>query len=233
MTWQVRRDFEAMSPVGPARVLDLGCGSKPYQHYFPHATAYVGIDLPVERSANKLEKCADIYADLASLPVENETFDVLICTQVLEHVPDPVRVLTEANRVLRPGGLAVVTVPFLSAEHEEPDDFYSFTSFGIREVFHRAGFEQVQVKKQFGFWSAIGEMIYWHYHRKVAGTRWEKYWFALGTTMFLRGFHLLNRIDPDEKLVLNLFATARKAPVEGARASGAANGVREPEEVRL
>jgi hypothetical protein len=127
-----------------------------------------------------------------------------------DSVPDVEAVLTEGHRVLRDGGLAIVSVPFMAAEHEAPHDYLRFTSFGIRELLERTGFEQIEVKKQFGFWSAIGEMIYWHYHRKVTGTRWEKYWFAVGTTGLMRFFHLLNRLDRDDKLVLNLFVTARK-----------------------
>ena len=212
VTWQIHRDFCALPPVGRARILDLGCGAKPYRCYFPHAAEYIGLDLPIERSANKLEKRADVYADLRRLPIADESFDVVLCTQVLEHVAEPERVLEEAHRILRTRGLAVVTVPFLAAEHEVPHDYLRFTSFGITALLERSGFEAVTVKKQFGFWSAVGEMIYWHYHRKVAGTRWEKYWYAVGATILLRGFHLMNRLDPDEKLVLNLFVTARKAP---------------------
>jgi SAM-dependent methyltransferase len=232
VTWQIHRDFRALAPAGRARILDLGCGAKPYQRYFPDATEYIGVDLPVERSANKLEKRADVYADLHLLPIAGESFDVVLCTQVLEHVSEPAGVLTEAHRVLRSGGLAVLTVPFTAAEHEEPHDYLRFTSYGITDLLGRCGFGAVEVKKQFGFWSAIGEMIYWHYHRKVVGTRWEKYWYAAGTTVFLRGFHLLNRLDPDEKLVLNLFVTARKAPVEASQTPGAIARGRVPEEVR-
>ncbi|HKO04886.1 MAG TPA: class I SAM-dependent methyltransferase [Candidatus Acidoferrales bacterium] len=233
LNWEIARDMGAVRSAVGAAVADIGCGAKPYQRYFPDAAAYVGVDLPAGRSANKLEKRADVYADLQRLPIADESFDVVLCTQVLEHVPEPERVLSEAHRILRAGGMAVLSVPFMAAEHEEPHDYLRFTSYGITDLLQRAGFEAVSVKKQFGFWSAVGEMIYWHYHRKVTGTRWEKYWFAAGTTVFLRGFHLLNRLDPDEKLVLNLFVTARKAAVERGRQSGVACGLREQEEVRL
>ena len=232
VTWQIHRDFRSLAPAGRARILDLGCGNKPYKQYFPDATEYIGVDLPVERSANKLEKRADVYADLRRLPIADDCFDIVLCTQVLEHVPEPELVLGEAHRILRTGGLAVVTVPFLAAEHEVPHDYFRFTTFGITELLERCGFQAVAVKRQFGFWSAIGEMIYWHYHRKVAGTRWEKYWYAVGTTAFLRGFHLLNRMDPDEKLVLNLFVTARKTPIAVAVRSEQELAMRASEAVR-
>ena len=231
--WEIKRDFQSLGSVPGAAVADIGCGDKPYQSFFPDAACYFGIDLPAERSANKLEKCADVYADLRRLPVADESFDVVLCTQVLEHIAEPERVLREAQRILRPGGLAVVTVPFLAAEHEVPHDYFRFTTFGIKELLERAGFQSVIVKRQFGFWSAIGEMIYWHYHRKVVGTRWEKYWYAIGTTAFLRAFHLLNRIDSDEKLVLNLFVTARKTPACVLRAVTREDNARAAETVHF
>jgi len=213
LNWEIARDLAGLGTSSVARLADIGCGARPYQRFFPGAVMYCGIDLPADLSANKLEKRADVYADLHWLPIAEGSFDMVLCTQVLEHVPDPARVLGEAHRILRTGGLAVVTVPFLAAEHEVPHDYLRFTSFGIAALLERCGFEAVTVKKQFGFWSAIGEMIYWHFQRKVVGTRWEKYWYAVGTTGFLRGFHLLNRLDPDDKLALNLFVTARKAPL--------------------
>jgi SAM-dependent methyltransferase len=232
LNWEIARDMRALGSAPRPAVADIGCGAKPYRQYFSGSARYFGIDLPVERSANKLEKRAEVYADLVRLPIANESFDVVLCTQVLEHVPEPVRVLAEAHRILRTGGMAVLTVPFLAAEHEEPHDYLRFTSYGITDLLERCGFEAVSVKKQFGFWSAVGEMIYWHYQRKVAGTRWEKYWYVVGTTAFLRGFHLLNRVDPDEKMVLNLFVTALKAPMEAPATFRAIADVRAQQEVR-
>ncbi|HXZ19213.1 MAG TPA: class I SAM-dependent methyltransferase [Candidatus Acidoferrales bacterium] len=232
VNWEIARDLSNLAIAPGAAVADIGCGAKPYERFFPGAARYCGIDLPADLSANKLQKRADVYADLRMLPLGDESFDVVLCTQVLEHVPDPARVLGEAHRILRSGGLAVITVPFLAAEHEVPHDYLRFTSFGVTALLEQNGFEAMTVKKQFGFWSAIGEMIYWHYHRKVAGTRWEKYWYAIGTTALLRGFHLLNRVDPDDKLVLNLFVTARKAAVPASSAPTRHDCVPDAEVVR-
>lgn len=218
VAWQIARDLREISPQVSGRVLDLGCGGKPYEPIFAAATKYVGVDLPVEHSANKMEKRADVYAQLGALPLADASFDAVVCTQVLEHAPDPDAVLAEARRVLRDSGLAVFSVPFLAAEHEMPHDYYRYTPNGMEALLGRHGFTDVRVKKQFGFWSAVGEMIYWHYHRKVTGTRWEKYWYAIGTTVFLRCFHAMNWLDRDERLVLNLMVTARKLPQNGTGA---------------
>src|ERR1700693_2419525 len=77
--WAMAKDLSALPPVGAARIVDLGCGAKAYEQYFNGATQYVGVDLPVERSANKLEKRADVYARLNELPLDSGRFDVLLC----------------------------------------------------------------------------------------------------------------------------------------------------------
>ena len=209
---QIARDLAEWAPTVSGTLLDLGCGDKPYAHLFENVTACVGVDLPDSRSASKMPKRPDLFADLAALPFRDAGFDSVLSTQALEHVAEPAAVLMEAARVLRDDGIILLTIPFLAAEHEEPHDYFRFTSYGIVSLLKRSGFTDIRVKKQFGFWSAIGEMVYWHFHRKVCGSRWEKFWFAVGTTLFLRAFHLLNRLDSDDKLVLNLLATARRLP---------------------
>lgn len=213
VTRQIRRDLSEIAPTISGRLLDLGCGAKPYRHLFTGAEWYVGLDLPADHSANKLTKSVDAYADLNLLPFCDESFDAALCTQVLEHVPQPELLLAEAARVLKTDGTLVLTLPFAAAEHEEPHDYLRFTRYGIRALLERAGFATREVRKQFTFWSAIGEMIYWHFHRKVSGTRLEKYWFAFGTVALLRMFHLMDRLDRDDKLALNLCVVAQKLPV--------------------
>lgn len=215
-SWNVQVDrtiAEDLSRAGRnirGTLLDLGCGLKPYRSLFPHVTRYLGIDLPPARSANRREKSADIFGEIARVPLCDASVDAVLSTQVLEHVSSPELVIREAARVLRPGGALLLTVPFVAAEHEEPHDYFRFTRYGVRSLLERNGFEDICVTKQFGFWSMVGEMIYWHFQRKVQGTWFERYWFAVGSTLVLRCFHLLNRLDPDEKLCLNLFVSARR-----------------------
>jgi len=207
---QIAADLAEIAGGITGHLLDLGCGAKPYRKVFSKVSSYVGIDLPATISANHMEKRADVYGEIGRLPFCDACFDAVLSTQVLEHVPVPATVVLEAARVLRPGGTILLTIPFVAAEHEEPHDYFRFTRYGMQSLLEQNGFEAVAVKKQFGFWSMVGEMIYWHYQRKVQGSRWEKYWYAVGSTLFLRAFHLMNRMDPDEKLALNLFVTARR-----------------------
>jgi ubiquinone/menaquinone biosynthesis C-methylase UbiE len=136
--------FAKAQPAG-SRVLDVGCGLRPYEPLFAHGE-YVGIDVP--DSGREVEgKLADRWFDGRKIPYEDEEFDAVICTQVLEHAVDSDGLLAEMHRVLRRGGRLLVTVPFMWGEHETPYDFRRFSSFGIRAAAERAGFEQIYVER--------------------------------------------------------------------------------------
>src|SRR5690242_11975294 len=103
-------------------VLDVGCGHKPYSDMFPGFT-YIGVN-------NSLEDASpDIVANAECLPLATQSFDIVLCTQVLEHVPRPGRLLGECRRVLRPEGWLLLSAPFYWPIHEEPFDFFRFTKY--------------------------------------------------------------------------------------------------------
>ncbi len=109
-------------------ILDLGCGVKPYESLFPFAKKYVGFDVePHSR--------VDVTGFNWDLPFEDNEFDALISTQVLEHTAKIRETVTEMRRVVKSGGLIYVSVPLTFPEHGIPYDFYRFTRYGLREVF--------------------------------------------------------------------------------------------------
>lgn len=120
------------------RVLDVGCGSRPYEALF-HASEYVGleIDSPEARARGG----ADRYYDGTTLPFPDASFDSVICNEVLEHVFAPDRFLAELLRVLKPRGILFLTVPFAWDEHEQPRDYARYSSFGLQDLLTRNGFE--------------------------------------------------------------------------------------------
>jgi SAM-dependent methyltransferase len=125
--------------------LDIGCGSKPYVDLFS-TVQYIGIDL--EKSGhNHSNSPVDIYYDGTKIPFGNEYFDSVVCFEVLEHVFNPDEFLKEANRVLKKGGSAVFTVPFIWDEHEQPYDFARYSSFGLKHIFEKNGFSVVESRK--------------------------------------------------------------------------------------
>jgi SAM-dependent methyltransferase len=145
----------AALPPG-ARVLDAGAGEAPYRPLFAHCD-YVTQDWP--GTVHEGARAADVIADLHELPVDDGSFDAVVCTEVLEHVAEPARVLDELARVLRPGGSVLITVPFVGGLHEEPHDHYRYTSHGLRGLLGRAGFTDVEVEPLTGYWGTLSHVL--------------------------------------------------------------------------
>jgi SAM-dependent methyltransferase len=128
--------------------LDVGCGNRPYEYLFKGAK-YLGIDVEVSGREIYLKQ-PDLFYDGINIPFENEKFDLVFCTQVLEHVSDPFSLIREMNRVLKPNGKLIISLPFSWQEHEEPYDFFRFSSFGISHLLNMSGFKIEKLKKDSG-----------------------------------------------------------------------------------
>ena len=127
------------------RVLDVGCGTQPYRSRFPQAS-FVGIDVEVSgRSADA--KQPDVYFDGLHIPFANDEFGLVMCIEVLEHAIEPTVLLSEMQRVLRPGGRLVLSTPFMWGEHEAPFDFRRYSANGLRRVVEQAGFRVERQEK--------------------------------------------------------------------------------------
>lgn len=126
------------------RLLDVGCGRKPYQDLF-QVSEYVGLE--VDTPGNREEKSADYFYDGKKFPFSNGAFDSALCNQVLEHVFEPDGFLSEISRILKPGGLLLISVPFVWDEHEKPYDYARYSSFGLASLLSKNGFEVLEQKK--------------------------------------------------------------------------------------
>ncbi|MBI2472846.1 MAG: class I SAM-dependent methyltransferase [Planctomycetes bacterium] len=126
-------------PYIKGQLLDVGCGEKPYSNIFSaHIYSYVGIDL-VQSLHGK--HAVDVYANAHHLPFKKDTFDTVLCLEVLEHVERPLEVLKEIYAVLRKGGVLILSVPQNYWLHNDPRDFYRFTQQGLIELAkEQAGF---------------------------------------------------------------------------------------------
>lgn len=141
-------------------VLDIGCGQRPYEPYVRHRVArWVGVDLPASAAG---PPSADVFGSALALPFPNECFDVVVCTQVLEHVRDPLTLLREACRVLRAGGHLLVTAPQTNPLHEQPNDFYRYTRFGLEHLTIAAGANVVAIEPFGGAIALVGQLVAWH-----------------------------------------------------------------------
>ena len=130
---------------------DLGAGESPYKDFFlQHAKQYVAVDWAGSLHDTK----ADIVADLNKpLPIETEVADTVVSLSVMEHLCEPQIMLNEAFRILKPGGGMVLQVPWQWWIHEAPYDFFRYTPYGLKYLFEKAGFGDVVVEPQGGFFT--------------------------------------------------------------------------------
>jgi len=136
------------------RVLDAGAGKRPYAGIF-HRQQYESCDMPGGFYPQK----HDFECFLHAVPQPAGTYDAVINTQVLEHVPDPAAVLRELNRVLKPGGKLLLSVPLTAPLHGEPWHFFHFTHHGIAELAQQTGFEVVRCEKVGGAFWVLGKRV--------------------------------------------------------------------------
>ena len=106
------------------KLIDIGCGVKPYKEMLSHlVTEHVGVDhhITVHDKSN-----IDLFGTAYQIPSQNDEFDSAICTAVLEHLEEPEQAIRECFRVLKKGGYAIYSVPFMWQLHEEPRDFFRY-----------------------------------------------------------------------------------------------------------
>lgn len=155
----IARGMREVAPQVRGDLLDLGCGLRPYESLFaPHIRSYIGVDYP-PAGGDRSQIAADVYATSLRLPFRDGCVDTVLSTQVLEHVPEPLDMLRESHRVLRPGGQLILTAPFVWGEHETPRDFYRYTSFGLRHLLAQASFRVERVQPLEGLYAVLGQML--------------------------------------------------------------------------
>jgi ubiquinone/menaquinone biosynthesis C-methylase UbiE len=152
---------QAQAIPGGHSVLDVGAGACRYRTLFAHCD-YKAQDfaaLTVEQyGARRGYGSLDYVCDAASIPVPDNTFDVILCTEVLEHVPEPIKVVNEMCRILRPGGKLLLSAPLGSGVHQAPWHFYGgYTPFWYEKFLSAAGFADVSVQPNGGFFRYYGQ----------------------------------------------------------------------------
>jgi 2-polyprenyl-3-methyl-5-hydroxy-6-metoxy-1,4-benzoquinol methylase len=153
-SWVARQ--AAAVPAG-SRVLDAGAGRGQYRAFFDHCE-YKAQDFAQEPGTVGHYTQLDYECDITDIPVETGYFDVVLCTEVLEHVPEPIEALRELARVLRPGGMLLCTAPQNAHLHQEPFIFYGgYTRYWYEYFCPRFGLTVQDLQRNRGFFSFFGQ----------------------------------------------------------------------------
>jgi len=139
------------------KLLDFGCGSKPYKSLFSNVEEYIGLDYENEGHDHSDEQ-VDVFYNGKDVPFDDETFDSILSTQVFEHVEDVDLAIKELHRVLKKDGQILVTAPFVFPEHELPHDYRRFTANGLSSLLQRHGFEVLEISKNGNFREVIWQL---------------------------------------------------------------------------
>ena len=139
------------------RILDFGCGSKPYKSLF-NFSEYIGLDFDNPGHPHDNEEI-DIYYDGKRIPLEDNSIDAVLCSEVFEHVFNLPHILNELNRVMKPGAHILITCPFVWKEHEEPFDYARYTLFALDELLTKHNFEKVVLEKGGNFAVAVAQLF--------------------------------------------------------------------------
>lgn len=153
-------------PAG-TKVLDAGAGQCQYKSLFAHAQYHAQDFAQYKGTAEGLAQEAwnypklDYVCDITQIPVEDDQFDFVVCTEVLEHVPDPISALRELCRVTREGGRLFISAPLGSGMHQEPYHFYGgFSPYFYRKYLAEFGFEVIEIKPVGGLLRHVAQEVH-------------------------------------------------------------------------
>lgn len=142
------------------RCLDVGCGDQPYRSLLLQPPFQISELLGLDRAGPRCQHTPpDLVWHNGTIPLPDASIDSALCTEVLEHSPDPVRILAEVHRVLNPGGSLLVTIPFLWPLHEVPNDWCRYTPFALTRILESAGFFVVEVRPLGGYDHSLAQIL--------------------------------------------------------------------------
>lgn len=153
---EAKKYAKALPAGRQGKLVDIGCGRMPYRKELePLVDSYIGVDHPEVSKLYKSDVKPEVLVDAKKLPFQNNFFDIALLIQVLEHVDEPDKVIKEAARVLKQGGILIISVPFFYPLHDIPYDFGRYTATALKSFINETSLRIVKIKAQgsfFEFW---------------------------------------------------------------------------------
>ena len=209
-------------PAG-SRVLDAGAGSCPYRKCFSHC--YYETQDFINLKDNQLNGGGygkiDYVCDISCIPVPDKRFDAVLCSEVLEHVPDPVSVIAEFKRILKSGGKLILTAPLGSGIHQEPYHFYGgYTPYWYERILNDNDFEMIKITPNGGSFKAFGQEAQRFVRMTIPFSKqfpflislvWLPFWLLL--LPVLGGFlplaaNFIDKFDHEQRFTVGYFVSA-------------------------
>lgn len=187
------------------KTLDFGAGSAKYRNLIiPHTDEYLTFDVvPGEH--------VDIIGDAHKPPFADNAFDTVISTQMLEHVEKPWAVIAEIRRILKPGGLCILTAPFMIPYHADPHDFFRYTKEGLESLFKNEGFKIEESGIYSKAPSVFAEMIHFSlFSRYQTRSKESAKWRSRFMRILKSVAYKLNPLFSGKIIYANSYVVARK-----------------------
>ena len=212
------------------RALDAGAGECRYKHYFTNHR-YYAIDTAVGDVDWDYSKL-DAIGELECMPFADSSFDLVICTQVLEHVREPQQVLFEFYRVLKKGGRLCLSAPQGWGVHQAPNDFFRFTEYGLSHLFCKAGFQEINIQPTCGYFGYLAnrltvfpKTLFWQRDRffRILFFPLELLSYVFFVLLFPMILNRMDILDRNRQYTLNYLVDAIKSPADQRKTERAGN----------
>lgn len=151
----IEDELKDVLPHLKGRVLNAGCGNRDISEFLKRHNAHEVENCDIQSSIP-----GAIICDLTSVPRGEASYDAILCNAVLEHVPDAVAVMEEFQRLLKPDGNLVISVPFLQPYHHSPTDFRRFTVEGLHQLAEQTGFTITRISAVHSLAQTLGWIIW-------------------------------------------------------------------------
>jgi predicted SAM-dependent methyltransferase len=204
-------DLYEISDLISGKILDVGCGSKPYADWFNKATEYIGIDVGDNLSADF------IIEEDQKWPFNPNEYDCIVAFQVFEHIKYIDLAKNEINRVLKPGGIVCLSVPFIAYEHAAPSDYRRYSKEGVKQIFPQYNIIRIMQEGKYG--STAGALLLRWIKDCIRGSKYpiiRRCWtIILPLWIIITAFInicclYLDKIDKTENYYHNVLLIARK-----------------------